>query len=417
MTNFVYETALTEHIGGRSEQQDAAALHVSGDKQTAFLVLADGMGGHAGGQQASQAVVVTAARMWDEAGEEIKDPQDFLGRVCIESHREINRIGEEKGIDPRSTCVLLYLSENHAHWMHLGDSRLYRFRDGSLIERTRDHSVVQMLLDMGKVSEEEMGTHPDQNRLTQSLGGESDPEPEFGSEAVEPGDSFLLCSDGFWEMIKPEEMAQLVEAKALLSDSKAMSETAFDRAGDSSDNISIAVARAVIPGAKSAAISNEKPEKKAKSMRGALAFFVATLVAIGAVAAIVRPWEAAPGSGAESASPTAPTTRSATGKKASPSKPEGEAKPQPGADTKEGKRTKRMPGDSIAPRKRSEESGKPSDPAEKPKPSKDAEEPDTKSKPKVGGLKPPTDENKPAPTKPQDGSEKDPAKPGKENSE
>jgi len=198
-------TAHALHIGGRDEQQDAATVLQSGNE--VLLVLADGMGGHAGGQLASSAVVATAERLW-QANVDRSDPGAFLVRVFEEAHAEINRLGEERGISPRSTGVLVHLRDGKATWTHIGDSRLYRFSSDELLGRTHDHSVVQMLRDMGKITEEEMGNHPDQNRLTHSLGGETDPEPEIETADVKPGDAFVLCSDGLWEMITPAEMAE-----------------------------------------------------------------------------------------------------------------------------------------------------------------------------------------------------------------
>ncbi|MEQ8695241.1 MAG: protein phosphatase 2C domain-containing protein, partial [Bauldia litoralis] len=175
------ETAYTAHPGGRDEQQDAVAVLERPDGGECLVVLADGMGGHAGGSLASRTVVETAERVWADDGAP-GDPRGLLAHICQSAHEAINQAGEDQNLSPRSTCVLLHLRGGMAHWAHVGDSRLYRFRDGAQLGRTRDHSVVQMLLDMGKISEEEMGTHPDQNRLTQSLGGDTDPEPDFGSD-------------------------------------------------------------------------------------------------------------------------------------------------------------------------------------------------------------------------------------------
>ena len=139
---------------------------------------------------------------------------DYEG-IVREGHEAINRAGAEKGLTPRSTCALLFVRNSQAYWAHVGDSRIYRLRDSHLTRLTRDHSVVQMLVDLGKVSEEEMGTHPDQNRLTQSLGGEAAPMPDFGSDGVQPHDAFLICSDGLWEMIPQPEMVSALAAKKL----------------------------------------------------------------------------------------------------------------------------------------------------------------------------------------------------------
>ena len=197
----IWQAAKAAAIGGRKEQQDRVELFEARDGSERLLALTDGMGGHSGGALAAEALVTTARELWQK---HLINPTaaDLLLSAIIESaHQRINAIGEEKGLSPRATAVLLHLTDDKAHWTHVGDSRLYRFRGGDLLGRTHDHSVVQMLVDLGKVAEQEMGTHPDQNRLTQSLGGDKDPEPEPDAAEVAVGDGFLLCSDGLWEQV------------------------------------------------------------------------------------------------------------------------------------------------------------------------------------------------------------------------
>lgn len=245
------EAAFSAHQGGREEQQDHVAVLDGADDR--LLVVADGMGGHAGGQIASRALVETARRLWDGWDRSSSSPQEFLDKVMATAHEAINRLGEEQGLQPRSTCVMLYLGPDRAVWGHIGDSRLYRFNNGELIERTRDHSVPQMLLEMGKIEEDEVATHPDQNRLTQSLGGDTDPEPDFGEAPLTPGDAFLLCSDGLWERVRPERMSEMLYGDSLDELVRVLPQEAYDVERETSDNISVAVARVdVVPGAAAA---------------------------------------------------------------------------------------------------------------------------------------------------------------------
>src|SRR6185503_4455362 len=242
------ERGYAQHVGSRNEQQDAGLVLTDEARTEQLVVVADGMGGHAGGSLASAQVAATARRIWSEHLATAIDPKRLLERIIREGHEAINRAGAEKGLTPRSTCALLYLRNGDragdAHWAHVGDSRIYRLRDGQVARLTRDHSVVQMLVDLGKVSEEEMGTHPDQNRLTQSLGGDATPMPDFGNDSVKEFDAYLVCSDGLWEMIPPAEMATALAAKKLGDDgAKHLAERAFDRAKPKSDNITVALVR------------------------------------------------------------------------------------------------------------------------------------------------------------------------------
>ena len=108
----------------------------------------------------------------------------------------------------RTTLVLLIASAEAARWIHVGDSRLYWFRDGKIREQTRDHSVPQRLAEAGEIRMDEIRFHEDRSRLLRSLGAKQDPGAAAGAMPVppEPGDTFLLASDGFWEWILEEEM-------------------------------------------------------------------------------------------------------------------------------------------------------------------------------------------------------------------
>ena len=297
------ERGYAQHVGSRNEQQDAGLVLTDDGRAEQLVVVADGMGGHAGGSLASAQVAETARRIWDEHRKSPHEPKRLLERIMREGHESINRAGAEKGLTPRSTCALLLLHDGSAHWAHVGDSRIYRLRDGQVTRLTRDHSVVQMLVDLGKVSEDEMGTHPDQNRLTQSLGGDATPMPDFGSDGVKEHDAFLVCSDGLWEMIPQVEMAAAMSAKKLGDDgAKHLADRAFDRAKPKSDNITVALLRVGGPppagigadqeDAKTTRLLGPPPLKRASGGGVRWGFAAATVVALGAAAAVVyKPWD------------------------------------------------------------------------------------------------------------------------------
>lgn len=261
----VWMTAHADHIGGRQEQQDrVAALANDG---AVLLVVADGLGGHKGGARAAETVVAAAADGWERQPPPWPDPARTLAAIRDDAHGRIRAIADSEGINPGSTCVFLYADAARASWLHVGDSRLYHFRDDILISRTRDHSMTQVLLEMGKIAEEEMATHPDQSRLLSALGGEDPPKETEDSVAIEPGDAFFLCSDGLWELISTAEMARALTAPDLQAAVEQMVQTAADRGGADGDNISLAVAR--IAGGKTAAAGTgfwEESVKRAGSL-------------------------------------------------------------------------------------------------------------------------------------------------------
>lgn len=384
------ETAYAAHRGGRDEQQDRVAVFSAPEGDARLLVVADGMGGHAGGGLAAQAVADTAKAAWEAYDMRSGDPKALLQDIVKAAHAAVNRIGEEKRLSPRSTCVVLYVDGTRAVWMHVGDSRLYRFRDGRLIERTHDHSVVQMLLDMGKISEDEMGTHPDQNRLIQSLGGESEPEAELGEDAVAAGDSFVLCSDGLWEMVSPEEMAAGIAGEPLPRLAEQLPSVAFERAGPKSDNISIAIARV---GAPKAAVAATPPGRRRRAMWGALA--VVLVIGGAGVVALTQP--SGPPSETKAPLPPAPeTTPKAKPKPTPPAAPAPKPDPPstppapgPGGDTPQGT----SPSSPARPKSGSGDDGRGAVPAPRP-----SETPPTKSEtPKTPDPAPPAT---PGPTEP-----------------
>jgi len=332
-----FERGYAQHLGSRQEQQDAGFVLSDDGRGEQLVVVADGMGGHAGGSIASAEVAATAKRLWAEHQKTPLEPKRLLERIVREGHESINKAGAEKGLTPRSTCALLFVRNGSAHWAHVGDSRIYRLRAGQLTRLTRDHSVVQMLVDLGKVSEEEMGTHPDQNRLTQSLGGDAVPMPDFGSDSVQAHDAFLICSDGLWEMIPQPEMAAALAAKKLGDDgAKHLADRAFDRAKPKSDNITVALLRIDGPPLTTAAFDEaattrlKTVPRRSPANTARWAFAAATVVGLAAAVVLIKPWETRssdPAAGTQKATPQPPVPPRAEEPKREAPKPD--AEPQP----------------------------------------------------------------------------------------
>jgi len=236
-----WEIEKAQHIGGREYQEDSVAIFSK--ENSHLLVVADGMGGHKGGELASKTVINVAKLLWEQ--EIDATPIKFLQRICDRAHDKMNELGNKYNLSPHSTCVLLYIHGAHAWWAHLGDSRLYHFRHRKLRQRTRDHSVVQLLVDLGRVKEEDMAKHPKQGHLFAGLGGEESPQPDFGQASVRPGDSFLLCSDGFWQQVSPSSMLKILLRAdvALRTRVECLLKEALEAGGIEGDNLSVAVAQ------------------------------------------------------------------------------------------------------------------------------------------------------------------------------
>ena len=233
-----------EATGPRDEQQDASIVLSDAAQGTALLVVSDGVGGNSGGRIASQLVANAARQMWQEHHGEFAEPLADLHKLCGRAHQLINAEGERCQLSPRATIVALYLTPQHAYWVHSGDSRLYHFRAGKLVKRTEDHSLLQVMLKQGLVKEEQMGEHPDQGLLIQALGGEQYRSPTEDSIEVTPSDAFLLCTDGFWERTEVSTMADLLFKNGSQAEPKlheAVSR-AVKRNGPDGDNVTVAIA-------------------------------------------------------------------------------------------------------------------------------------------------------------------------------
>lgn len=187
------------HQGGRPEQQDA--VQDWRNRKASLIVLADGVGGNIGGAAASKSVIASADNIWQSTKGVFSNPESKLKEIARNAHDAIRELNPKERRSPATTIVALYIYGNRAHWVHCGDSRLYQLRDGQIVERTRDHSIVQILLEKGEITPEEVNTHPDKSRILRTLGSNTYKEVEYDSSSFENGDVFLLCSDGYWESV------------------------------------------------------------------------------------------------------------------------------------------------------------------------------------------------------------------------
>jgi serine/threonine protein phosphatase PrpC len=209
-----FETATLSSAGGRENNEDCCGHTLNG--AAGCWVLCDGLGGHRGGEIASKTAVDAVLESFRS------NPAVTAEALAAHVDRAQQAVVEKQIVDPeltgmRTTLVLLAAAEDAARWMHVGDSRLYWFRDGKIREQTRDHSVPQRLADAGEITINEIRFHEDRSRLLRSLGAaKQDPGAAAGAmpSPPEPGDTFLLASDGFWEWVLEEEMeASLAASK------------------------------------------------------------------------------------------------------------------------------------------------------------------------------------------------------------
>jgi PPM family protein phosphatase len=210
--------------------------------ESVLLVLADGMGGHAHGEVAAELTMRhIAAAFRRDARPRLANPDLFLFRAVGRSHGMLLREAVNLGLDdtPRTTVVACVVQDGYAFWSHVGDSRFYLLRKGQLHARTRDHTLVQQLVDAGHLHEDDVSIHPERNRLLQCLGGLQAPRVEPTSRTrLERDDVLLLCSDGLWGPLTQRQLLDELASGPLAESVPRLAALAEELGGPTCDNIS-----------------------------------------------------------------------------------------------------------------------------------------------------------------------------------
>jgi protein phosphatase len=208
-----------------------------------LAVVADGMGGYEGGQEASRLAVETVRHIYDSSSE--NDPQRVLIEAMGTAHRNIQRYAEEhpqfQGMG--TTCTALSIVGRDLCFAHVGDSRLYLVREAAVSRLTRDHSYVGRLVESGIVRSEDAESHPQRHILTAALGSGRDVEPDVPEHPVvlQEGDTLVLCTDGLWSLINEQELGVAVRGNSPAKSCLALVKMALERGGP--DNITVLILR------------------------------------------------------------------------------------------------------------------------------------------------------------------------------
>jgi serine/threonine protein phosphatase PrpC len=204
--------------------------------QSPLFVVADGMGGARAGEVASGMVV----EVFRDGMPDGKAPEAGLAELIRESNRRIHEMAstDVARAGMGTTVTAAYVAEDGVAIAHVGDSRAYRWSDGSLERLTDDHSLVAELLRRGKITEEEAETHPQRSVITRALGPEGEVEVETRTYPARNGDVFLLCSDGLTSMVPEPRVAEVLAASdGLDAMARALIGEANERGGR--DNITV----------------------------------------------------------------------------------------------------------------------------------------------------------------------------------
>ena len=241
------------HVGmKRAHNEDSLRLF----REENLFIVADGMGGHASGEVASQMSVETLAEFFRATSEddEITWPYKLDKGRKYEENRVITgiklsnrRIHEAAARDAKlkgmgTTIVVTFFVGDHCYIGHVGDSRVYRFRAGQLIQLTEDHSLLNDYIKMRQLTPEEIEAFPHKNVIVRALGMKDTVQVDIMHEAPQPGDVYLLCSDGLSGMVSDERMAEILrQGDDLDAHCERLIEAANEAGG--TDNITLILVR------------------------------------------------------------------------------------------------------------------------------------------------------------------------------
>lgn len=202
-----YKYAQLYKIGGREKNEDYLAVAI--ENNIACFIVADGLGGHAAGDIAAKTACDKIINLFKKNPKlDIKQLSNYIDIA----NNEILNAQKQNMLykSMRTTIVILICDQEKAIWGHVGDSRIYYFSNQKIVYHSLDHSVPQVLVNLGEIAFEDIRTHEDRNRLTKVLGSKENVKSDVIKEPVyiNAGNAFLLCTDGFWENVWEKEMEE-----------------------------------------------------------------------------------------------------------------------------------------------------------------------------------------------------------------
>jgi protein phosphatase len=241
---------------GRKRDHNEDSVHLPGASDERLAIVADGMGGHASGEVASRLAVSTIVGHFQRTGNmqpltwPYKVDRDLRGDINrmvvsimlanVEIFEDAQKNAKCKGMG--TTAVAIYFLDDTVIIGHVGDSRVYRLRDGRLTQLTEDHSLIQDYIKMKRVTQEEAEAWPHKNVIIRALGMKDTVSVDIITEHPRVGDCYLLCSDGLSGMLTSEQMTQVVRSHDDLDRAVEALVAGANQEGGI-DNISVVLAR------------------------------------------------------------------------------------------------------------------------------------------------------------------------------
>ena len=231
-----FDTGAATHVGkvrGRNEDSYLTRPEVG------IWAVADGMGGHQAGDLASQTVIASLESIEPQAS-----ATELLAH-CEENianaNRQLMRLGRERGVVVGATLAALLVYDGYYACVWSGDSRIYMVREGEIMQLSRDHTEIQDLLASGAITPEEARNWSGRGAITRAIGVYDDPELEMVSGPIQPGDSFVICSDGLTNHVEDGEIRNFVDGNLSQKACDDLVALALERGG--MDNVTVVVTR------------------------------------------------------------------------------------------------------------------------------------------------------------------------------
>lgn len=227
----------------RKNNEDAVMF----DSGTGLCLLADGMGGYNAGEVASGMAVAfinsEMGRWLAQAGVQAsaKEVRRAM-EICVENanHSILNAARSNRHYQGMGTTLVIgVFQDNRLVLGHIGDSRCYRLRGQELAQLTKDHSLLQEQIDAGLMTPEQAQTSQNRNLITRALGVDDEVLMEIGEHRVEPGDTYLMCSDGLSDMVEDEDLAVILRDTRISMEQKKLALIEAAKVGGGRDNISV----------------------------------------------------------------------------------------------------------------------------------------------------------------------------------
>ncbi len=240
MSAYYFESSARSALGLQRNGNEDSAL-VSGK----LIAVADGMGGHVGGEVASKIAITTLVQLAPMFSDERIDADSIEDLLLHSLYTIDSNIGDVSRAEVNlrgmgTTLTALLLNEDRAVLLHIGDSRCYRLRGNIFEQLSNDHTVLQQLLDQGSINETEAHDHPQRSMLTQVLMGEGSITPVLQVYPLKAGDRFLICSDGLSSVLTEKEIKSIVKKSDKSGVIKALIDATYIKGAP--DNVTVIVA-------------------------------------------------------------------------------------------------------------------------------------------------------------------------------